>query len=413
MTGRVGRWLVAALVVAGWAPAAGAAGATGATADADRCVVNYRTWGKVAAHGVGLEIPFENLAGAPYAETQLYALPKSSALASNAYEGLAGEIVLGTSGVYPGNPTTVSTFWPAPENGRSADGRDFGPVSKTQAESGLGKASASARAFGQAFADQVSSGPSFATSDAHLDGLVLAGRQVSGSYDVTIGPLHIGFMRSSIEYRSDGTEAGTTGAWKVEFHDVRNGRRPIYGFGADGLTFQSGAPAPGASGRQQFEDGLRRFSDALHDAGLARADVTLVPGAVTLGAGSVDIRGAALVVRFAPNATAQSTTQALSLQFGRIVQEASLRIGSCGAVLDAGSAPVEAGGPQGSSPIITPPPREAPYATGPARPLAAAVPVGRAPLAPVSAVGFRRPSLRDGHGGRWPSGLWQRAVPPR
>ena len=68
-----------------------------------------------------------------HANLALTAQPDSRALGSEYYEGYAGEVVLGTSGVYPANPTGANAYYPVPLGGRSADQHDDGPFAHTTA----------------------------------------------------------------------------------------------------------------------------------------------------------------------------------------------------------------------------------------------------------------------------------------
>ena len=55
------------------------------------CVAGYGSDGQAVVMGTQLEVPYPNLSGGPYVATQIDSIPKARALASEAYEGFAGE----------------------------------------------------------------------------------------------------------------------------------------------------------------------------------------------------------------------------------------------------------------------------------------------------------------------------------
>src|SRR5712692_6836792 len=139
-----------------------------------QCLTDYYADGNAAVVAGALEIPYENVAGGPYTAVAITAQPDSRALASEDYEGFAGEVVLGTSGFYPANPTTSNAFYPQPQGGRTADQHDDGPFAHTTAYAEPRKGVADARAMDFGMADQGQSGGlTFAHSDSTFDGQVV------------------------------------------------------------------------------------------------------------------------------------------------------------------------------------------------------------------------------------------------
>ena len=60
-------------------------------------------------------------------------------------------------------------------------------------------------------------------------------------------------------------------------------------------NLEGGQPAPGNSGREQFNAGAKQLADALEAAKIGRVEVTVQPGSVTTGDGDVNVRGAFLL----------------------------------------------------------------------------------------------------------------------
>jgi hypothetical protein len=299
----------------------------GPVAGEEQCVVGYASDGRAAVIGTQLEVPYPNFSGGPYVATQIDSLPKARALASEAYEGFAGEVVLGTSGFYPPNPTTAAAYHPAVEGGKSEDVKES-PLTRSVAQTGEGKSTAWAGAFGRKLADNVSIGPSVAQSQVGINGKVLKGTDEVWGYEFRIGDAVIDNLHSVIDYESDGTEAGAKGTWKLEFGQIRSsgGGGSMTG---DGIVLQGGAPTPGPSGREQFNAGAKQLADALQQAGVGRVEVTVQPGKVETRGSEVVINGAGLVIRAEPTPTSGSTVHAFAVIFGRNDRSAKIDLGTC------------------------------------------------------------------------------------
>jgi hypothetical protein len=76
------------------------------------CVVSYVSRGRAVVAGPVYEIPFRSVGGGPYVENEINSRPNNLSFASEAYEGWIGDIVLGTSGVYPRNITSAVAHYP-------------------------------------------------------------------------------------------------------------------------------------------------------------------------------------------------------------------------------------------------------------------------------------------------------------
>ena len=293
-----------------------------------QCLTDYSADGSAAVVAATEEIPYENVAGGPFTLATLTAEPSSRALASEDYEGFAGEVILATSGFYAGNPTTSNAAFPVPAGARSADQHDDGPFAHTTAYAEPRKASGDAQAMSFGMSEQ-GGGVSSAHSDSGFDGKVVSGSQVAIGYAITLGPLHIDWLRSEVHWISDGTPTGAQATWRLDFHGVRNAATPVYAFSGDGFSFQGGTAQPGATQRVQFNDQQRKFSEALDQAGIARADFQVQPGTVTVSATQMDVKGAGLIARLAPRPFRGQTTQAGSLQLGRVEQHVRTGLGPC------------------------------------------------------------------------------------
>jgi hypothetical protein len=324
--------VVAGIVLASGALFAHAEEQTSAAGGTEpQCVTQYYANGHAILLAETLEIPYEDVAGGPYASTTVSAAPDSHALAATEYPGFVGDVVLQSSGFWPGNPSESSADWPVAGGGRTADQQDDRPLTHTVAYAEPKKATADARAV----AVGSGGGLSFAHSDAGYDGNAVTGSEVASGFDLTLGPLHIDWLRSEIHWKSDGTDAGTVGTWKLEFHGVRNGGTPVYSLSGDGWSFQGGSAQPGDEQRRQFNDQERRFSQALDQAGVAQADLQIQPGTVTVSGDLIEITGAGLVARLAPKPTRGQTDQAGSIQLGRVWQEVRTGRGPCGGAAQA------------------------------------------------------------------------------
>lgn len=298
-----------------------------------QCLTDYSADGNAVVIGGALEIPYENVAGGPYTAAALTAQPDSRALASEDYEGFAGEVVLGTSGFYPSNPTTAQAFWPAPVGGRSADQHDDGPLARTTAYAEPRRSVADAKAMNLGASDQGQGGGlTLAHSDSSYDGTVVKGTQTATGYGLGLGPLHVDFLRSQVEWKSDGTDVGSVATWRLEFHGLRNGGTPVYSASGDGWSFQGGNAQPGEAQRRQLNDQQQKFSQALDQAGIAQADLQIQPGTVSVAGDHMDVKGAGLIVRLAPKPMRGQTTQGASLQLGRIEQHVRASRGPCDSV---------------------------------------------------------------------------------
>jgi hypothetical protein len=307
----------------------------------ENCVTNYNTDGKTAVLGVILEVPYPNVAGGPYVETEMNAIPKTRALASNAHEGVVGEIVLGTSGVYPESPSQSLAHYPPVEgNDKAQEEKNNAPVAKTVAQADNGRGMAWAEAGRGEFGDQVSMGPSYAQSQVTFDGKLLKGVDEAWGYNFKLGGALISNLRSTINYETDGTAAGSKANWKVEFFGIRNGDAPMGSFTGDGISIQGGQPQPGTSGREQFNAGAKQLADALEAAQIGRVEVSVQPGSVTTGEGDLNVHGAGMVIRVEPAASHGSTAHALSLNFGYQERIAEVDLGPCFGGVDAPPEPV-------------------------------------------------------------------------
>ncbi|HLF40294.1 MAG TPA: hypothetical protein VI854_02350 [Acidimicrobiia bacterium] len=299
---------------------------------AGECVVNYAAFGRAAVVAAGLEVPYPNLSGGPYVETELNAIPKAYALGSGAHEGFLGEVVLGTSGLYPENPSQAVAHFPPIEGGETKSQKQSGPFNSS-AESGPGVARAMAAAFGGG-SEAAGLGPSRAEAATTFTGKILSGRDEVVGYDLRLGDARINMLRSVVEYKTDGTEAGTTGTWKLEFFGIHRAGASEGAFTGDGIVLQGGGAQPGPAGREQFNAGVAQLSDALHQAGAGRFELSVQPGRINVAAGDVDARGAGFFVRAQPEVSNGTTLHAVSLGFGHTERTARLELGSCDASVE-------------------------------------------------------------------------------
>lgn len=296
----------------------------------DSCVVTYGSTGRTTVIGVGYEIPYPNLAGGPYVETEINAIPKSRAFASNAHEGFVGEVLLGTSGFYPENPTQAAAFWPAVEGETSTAEKDHGPLAHSFAAADEGpKAMAWAASGGSRLSPDLSIGQSRSSSQVAFDGKVVNGLDEAWGYDLRIGAASIASLHSVVEYTTDGTGAGTKATWSLEFLGVRSAKDELAGASGQGFSFQGGESHPGDAQRQAFNSTARAFADALETAGAGRLEVSIDPGSVNVKAGSLDVHGSGLVVRLAPKKTQGTTLTAASVIFGHQDRQANVELGAC------------------------------------------------------------------------------------
>ena len=296
-----------------------------------QCLTDYYADGNAIVVAGILEIPYQNVAGGPYSSAALTAQPDSRALATEYYEGYAGEVVLGTSGFYPANPTGANAYYPVPLGGRSADQHDDGPFAHTTAYAEPRKAVADARAMVMGM-PEVNGGESIAHSDATYDTKTVNGSQVATGYNITLGQLHIDWLRSELHWSMDGTPSGTIANWKLTFHGVSNANTGVYAFSGDGFSVQGGNANPGEAQRKAFNDQQQKFSQGLEQAGIGQADFQLQPGTVSSSGDHLDLHGAGITGRFAPKATRGKTTSAGAIELGRVEEHVRAGLGPCDAI---------------------------------------------------------------------------------
>ncbi|HEX3605240.1 MAG TPA: hypothetical protein VH134_04915 [Candidatus Dormibacteraeota bacterium] len=301
----------------------------GPTDSGPQCLTNYYADGTAIVVAGILEIPYQNVAGGPYTAAVITAQPDSRALATEYYEGYAGEVVLGTSGVYHANPTGANAYWPKPLGGHSADQHDDGPFARTTAYAEPRKAVSDARAFAIGSPDGANGGQSLSHSDATYDGKTVSGTEEAIGYNINLGALHIDWLRSVVNWSMDGTPGGAVGTWKLDFHGVRNANTGVYSFSGDGFSVQGGTANPGEANRKAFNDQQKKFSDALEGAGIGQADFQLQPGTATVTGDHLDIKGAGIMGRLAPKVTRGKTTSAGAVELGRVEEHVRASQGSC------------------------------------------------------------------------------------
>lgn len=310
-------------------------GSTGSSAD--NCVNSYVSRGRAVVAGPSYEIPFRSVGGGPYAENEINSSPKTFSFASNAYEGWIGDIVLGTSGVYPKNITSaVAHYPPVPESkngggtGTSSDIM-FGPFARTQAFAKPGDSLAKAQANGHdKNGGEALFGPSTAQSKTVFDGKLLKGTDEVVGYDLKLGPVVLKQMHSVLNYETDGTEAGTKASWKLEFSGLGGDNNKVYTITPDGFAPQGGSPQPGSAGMKQFNDGAKAFADALESAGISRAEMKVAPAKVEVrGPGELYVSVAALELRNAFVGAKNTAGHAQGWLFGYNERYLKMELGSC------------------------------------------------------------------------------------
>lgn len=332
-TQRLGRWvLVAALgaMVGGAAPAvpAGAEDAAG-----DECVNGYLSRGRSVVVGPTYGIPFESVAGAPYVGNELNSKPQSFGVASNAHEGLVGDIVIGTSvpGAVPPNPTQAKAIWPPAaesSNGPSyrSDARTaYGPFAQSMAKAEPRKVMATAMMFGEPASPF---GPARAVSEAVFDGTTLKGTESVVGYDFRLGPVTINMLRSTLEYASDGTESGSRVTWKLEFSGVGGDQDKVYTITQEGFAPQGGNPE-GSEQMRQFNEGAKAFGDALEEAGIGRGYATIAPAEIEVRAGYIKVKAAGLELRGFPAVQRDKLFHQLGMVFGYHDRLVEVQLGPC------------------------------------------------------------------------------------
>lgn len=303
------------------------------------CVVSYVSRGRAVVAGPVYEIPYRSVGGGPYVENEINSRPNNFSFASDAYEGWIGDIILGTSGVYPRNLTSAVAHWPpvpdAKNGGATGTESDIvmGPFARTQAVAQARESLAKAQAFGH---DENGGGDIFGPSTAQIknsfDGKVLKGVDEVVGYDLTIGPVLVKQMHSVLNYETDGTEAGTKATWKLEFSGVGGDNSKVYTVTPDGFTPQGGSAQPGSAGMKQFNDGAKAFADALESAGVTRGEAKIAPGKVEVrGPGELYVSVAGLELRNAIVGAKNTTMHAQGIVFGYNERYLKLEKGTCDA----------------------------------------------------------------------------------
>lgn len=328
---RVTRQAVAVSLGVGLLAAAGAWRAAADVGDgAGDCLTGYHAEGMSSALAQGVEIPQENVAAQPYALANLNDTPTSHARANNVYPGYIGQALYDTASNYtPDSPFAVEAWYPQPPKGTTADAHDDGPLAHTVALARPASSLADARAGLFAPGDQLAMGPSMAHVDIKYSGDLLKGLNQAAAYNVTLGPLHIDLVKSVVDWKSDGTDAGTVASWAVQFHGVTVDGKPVAGADGNGFSLQGGTPQPGSASMQQTQTQERQLSDALDKAGFAQVQVMSQGGSPRIDAGHIEVNGSALALRFAPTARRDNSGQAVSWQLGRTWLHVLVERGSC------------------------------------------------------------------------------------
>jgi hypothetical protein len=310
--------------------------------DAD-CVVSYVSRGRAVVAGPVYEIPYRSVGGGPYVENEINSRPNNFSFASDAYEGWIGDIVLGTSGVYPRNITSAVAHWPpvpdAKNGGATGTESDivFGPFARTTATAQAREATSKAQAFGH---DENGGGqvfkPSTALSKTAFDGKILKGVDEVVGYDFLIGPVLVKQMHSVLNYETDGTESGTKATWKLEFSGVGGDNNKVYTITPDGFAPQGQSPQPGAAGIKQFNDGGKAFADALEKGGVTRGEAKIAPGKVEVrGPGELYVSVAGVELRNAIVGAKNTTGHAQGWVFGYNERYLRMEKGTCDADVNA------------------------------------------------------------------------------
>ena len=99
-------------------------------------MVSYVSRGRAVVAGPIYEIPFRSVGGGPYVENEINSRPNNVSFANDAYKGWIGDIVLGTSGVYPRNMTSAVAHWPPVPDAKNGGATgpsptSFGPFART------------------------------------------------------------------------------------------------------------------------------------------------------------------------------------------------------------------------------------------------------------------------------------------
>ena len=328
---RLGRWGLV-LVLGGTAGGFGLVTPAHAEEEGEDCVNSFVSRGRAVVAGPSYEIPFRSVGGGPYAENEINSGPKTFSFASNAYEGWIGDIVLGTSGLYPKNITSAVAHYP-PVPGGDGTNSDivFGPFARTQALAKPWESLAKAQANGH---DQNGGealfGPSTAQSHTSFDGKLLRGVDEVIGYDLKLGPVSINQLHSVLNYETDGTQAGTRATWKLEFSGVGDDDSKVYSITPDGFAPQGGSAQPGSAGMKQFSDGAKAFADAVEQAGITRPEMKIAPGKIEVrGPGELYVSVAALELRNAIVGAKNTTGHAQGWLFGYNERYLKLELGNC------------------------------------------------------------------------------------
>ena len=298
------------------------------------CMTGWRSEGFSTAMGQALDLPFESLVGEPWASSLIDDTPRAESRGSLYYEGPIGQLVIGTTSKgTPDNPFDARALYPAPGGalGESHAVHDYGPMQRTEAQAQPGKATADARVLG------VSAGPDSGTgalahSDATYTGDAIHGSNMSAAYDVNLGAVHIALMRSLLQWKSDGSDAGTTATFTLQFHGVTVNGQPVSSSSGDGFTFSNQAPSPGPAAHKQFEDQVKQFADALQKGGAGQYQIVISEGRMNVSAGQIDIDELGFKAEMAPSPLKTSAAQGASWQFGRTVEQVQTSRGPCDAV---------------------------------------------------------------------------------
>lgn len=301
-------------------------------AEGENCVNSFVSRGRAVVAGPSYEIPFRSVGGGPYVENEINSSPKTFSFASNAYEGWIGDIVLGTSGVYPKNiSSAVAHYPPVPNSAGTSSDIVFGPFARTQAIAKPWDSFAKAQANGHdKNGGEAVFGPSTALSETKFDGKLLKGTDTVIGYDLKLGPVSIKQMHSVLNYETDGTEAGTKATWKLEFSGLGGDNSKVYTITPDGFAPQGGSPQPGSAGMKQFNDGAKAFADALEQAGISRPEMKVAPAKVEVrGPGELYVSVAALELRNAIVGAKNTTGHAQGWLFGYNERYLKMELGSC------------------------------------------------------------------------------------
>ena len=322
--------LVAGLVVG----ARGVMPARAESATGGDCMTGWRSEGFSTAMGQALDLPYETLVGEPWASSLIDDTPRSESRASLYDETSEGEVVIGTTSKgTPDNPFEARALYPAPGGGlgESHANHDYGAMHHSEASARPGAAVADARVLGASTGSDSGLGAQ-ARSEAVYTGEAIHGSNMSAAYDIELGGLHIALMRTTLQWKSDGTDAGTVATYTVEFHGVTAGGKPVTSSSGDGFTFSDQSPSPGPAAHKQFEDQARQFSEAVDKAGAGEYRLVVGDGRLEVSAGQIDVDEIGLKAEGSPSPFKASAVQGANWQFGRTVEQVTTSRGPCDAV---------------------------------------------------------------------------------